>query len=207
MNTTHGLRPLVVVITFIACSAVMAEPAAATPSADALTAGEITFTKTGMTPEVLDLSPGSSGTCIPPTIEWERTSSTIRITQIAASKVVTFGATGTFLVVLSRTTVGWTDGSLTSSTTAHTITNVRVGVQINVYNTVSCTPTGSAICNVAFILNLSGTATSFVTSGTKSLTGGIVGSVVAYPTCTLGPSQLIGAVSTVTGPITTHQTS
>ncbi len=207
MKKTYLRRSLAAVATAVACLAIMGNPAAATTHDASLTAGEVTLTKTGMTPEVIDLAPGGTGSCGTGTLTVDETGTAVGVTALSASAVRTFGTTGTFLAVLSRSTTGNTNGTLNSTATPHTITNMRVAIVITIYNTTGCTPTGTPICTLAIILNLSGTSTSITTSNTFTLTGASVGNMVAFPTCATGPSYLIGSASTVTSAITGHITT
>lgn len=207
MKKTHLRRSLAAVATAIACLAIMGNPAAASATYTATIAtGVVTLTKTGMTPEVVDLAPTTPSCTSPSTLTVQTSSttssSTVSVTAINASHVRTFGATGTYLTVLTRSTTGNVAGHITSDTTPHTITGSRVSIVITIYNTASCTPTGTAICTLAVSLNLSGTSTSLSTGTSFNLSGTSQGTVVAFPTCGAGPAYLIGSASSVTSPIT-----
>lgn len=207
MKKTNLRRSFAAVGAAVACLMVMANPAAAVGHTADLTAGEITLTKTGITPEVIDLSPGGTGSCGTGTLNYDETGTTIGVTGLSGSAVRTFGTTGTFLAVLTRSTSGNTTGTINSTTVPHTITAFRVAIVITIYNTTGCTPTGTAICTLAVILSLSGSSTSTSTSQNFTLTGTSVGNMVAFPTCGAGPSYLIGTTSSTTAAIVGHITS
>jgi hypothetical protein len=57
------------------------------------------------------------------------------------------------------------------------------------------------MCRLAMLLNLSGTMTGTTSGSVFDLTGSSVGNVVANPSCTSGPSYLIGSTATVTDSI------
>ncbi len=211
MNTTHLRRSLAAIATATACLVLMASPAAATPHDADITGGVMTFTKTGYSPENINFSPGTPS-CAGPTMALDETGTTITVTALNYSHVVTYvnangGAGGTYLTVLTRSTVGNSAGVLNSTVTPHTITNMRVGIMITVYNTQTCTPVGAPICRLAYVLNLGGSSTSVSASGTFSLTGNSVGNVIAFPNCAAGPIDLVGTSVTVTNPITGHLTT
>ncbi len=212
MRHTHLRRPLTTVTTAIICVIALASPAAAVPVTykAVLTAGVITLTKTGITPEVIDLAPPNPS-CIPAdyrvTFTSNTNSSNVSITNVAGLHAVTF-AGGTYLTQLTRSTFGNTQGHVTDSTTGtHTITATRVALIATIYNTTDCTPTGTPVCTLAALLELQGTTTSISTSSNFTLTGSSVTPVVAFPTCAAGPSYLVGTTSTVTTAITGHFSS
>ncbi len=207
MKKTHLRRSLAALATAIACVAIMGNPAAASATYTAvINSGVITLTKTGMTPEVVDLAPTTPSCTNPSTLTVTTTSttssSTVSVTAINASHIRTFGATGTYLTVLTRSASGNVAGHIDSTTTPHTVTGSRVSIVITVYNTTSCTPTGTPICTLAVSLNLNGFTTSISDDSSFTLTGSSQGTVVAFPTCAAGPSYLIGSASTATSPIT-----
>ncbi len=181
--------------TTIACLAV-ASPAAAAAHDAGLTGGQITLTKSGITPVVFNL--GATMSCtIPSTIQVDDgTGTTLAVTALNRSHVENYG-TSNYLTVMTRSTSGNVAGTLNSTTTPHTITSMRVAVVLTIYNTTSCTPTGTAVCTVAVILNLNGTSTSTSPGSNYSLTGSSVGNVASFPTCTAGPSHIVGSAATV----------
>ncbi len=204
MKKTHLRRALAAVGTAIACLGIMANPAAATPHEADLTGGIITLTKTGVT-ETIDLTPGGTGSCGTGALDFDETGTAISVTSFTASSVRTFSTTGTFLAVIDQSTIGNSPGTLNSTTNPHTITGLRVGVRVNIYQTTGCSTTGlTPICQLGIVLNLSGTSNSMSASNTFSLTGASVGTMAAFPTCTTGPSYLVGTTATVTTPITGH---
>ncbi len=208
MRKTHLRRSLAAVFTALACLAVMANPAAATTHSADLTGGVITLTKTGVTEEI-NLDPTVESCDIGETTFVVDTTSTtphtIIITVITSSHVVHFTTTSaSYLVILTRSNVGNVSGTINSTGSPHTVSSMRVGIKATVYNTTSCTPTGTPICELGAVLHLGGSSTSLTTSSTFTLTGSSVGNVVAFPTCTAGPSHLLGTSSTVTSAITGH---
>ncbi len=203
MNSTSLRRPAAVVIAAIAGLAVMTAPASATTTHVAsLTGGQLTLTKTGVT-EMIDLAPATPTCPTHPTttlgVEFGSTGTTIDVTSVDGRGLRPLG-TGTYLSVLSQSPVGNDQGTISGTS----VTSLKVGVVATQYNTASCTPTGTPICTLAFSLHLSGTLTGISTSQTFTLTGATVGSVTAFPTCTSGPSYLIGTTSTVSTAITGH---
>ncbi len=215
MNTTHLRRSLAAVGTALVCLVVMANPAAATPVNynATITGGRIVLSKTGVT-EVIDLVPTTPSCTTPSTLQAHftsnNTSSNVDVTNLNSSHIRTFGTTGTYLAVLTRSTVGNSAGHITSQgTPAHTVDSMRVGIQIRIYNTAGttdpCAPNGPLVCTLGVLLHLNGTSTSISSSNTFSLTGASVGTVVALaPGCAAGPSYLLGTTSAVTVPITGH---
>ncbi len=206
MNTTHLWRSLIAATTAIACLLGLSNPAGAVLHAHGITGGEITLTKTGVT-EVIDLTPGTGTSCGGGTLEVDETTTTVIVTTLTASGVRTFSTTGTFLVVLTRGTFSNSAGSLNSAANPHIIDSSRSSIVATVYNTTSCTPTGTPICTLAAVVHLAGTSTSTGVSATFTGTSTSVGTVAAFPTCTAGPSYLIGTSSATTVPITSHRGS
>ncbi len=214
MNKTHLRRSLAALATAFVCVIAMGNPAAAVPVTyrAEITGGEVTVTKTGITPEVFNLNPTTPSCTVPSTLDVHFTSNTtssnVTVTAFNSSHVVTFANGGTYLVVMTRSAFGNVAGHLNSDNNPHTITGLRVGIQITVYNTASCTPTGSPICTLGVQLAATTlTTTSVSTSTNFSLTGSSVGTIVALPTCSTGPSYLIGASVNTTAPITGHLSS
>lgn len=201
VNPPRRRRSLAALGTVIACLATMAVPTAATVHTAALTGGQLTLTKTGVT-EVIDA--GSTTSCtLPSTIQVDDgTGTTLAVTALNASHVQHFSTSASYLMVLTRSTVGNSAGTLNSTTTPHTITSMRVAVVMTFYNTTSCTPTGTPVCNLAVLLHLSGTSTSTSAGSNFTLTGTSVGTVVANPTCTAGPSHIIGTSAATTSALT-----
>ncbi len=203
MKTTHLRRSLAAVATAIACLAVMAGPASATPHDVDITGGVIRLTKTGLTPEDIDLAPTATPSCTnPSTLQVDENGTTAIVTSLDSSHIKHFPSSSSWLWVLTRSPFGNVAGALDSTVSPHTITSMRVGVLVTIYNTTGCTPTGTPICNAAFSLQVNGTSTSTSSGDTFSLTGVSVGTIAAAPTCAAGPSYLIGSTSTVTSPIT-----
>lgn len=214
MLTNHRWRPLAALTTALACLVALNQPAAAVPVTyrAEIATGVVTVTKTGITPTGFDLSP--AGLCPPgATIDLDltsdTTSSSVTETAFNASLVTNFGVGGTsYLVVLTRSPVGNIAGHLDSGSTPHTVTGSRVGVVITIYNTTSCTPTGTPICTLAVALNLYEFTTTSVSPSTDISYGGTShGNIVAWPTCGAGPSQIMGATAHITSPITGHLTT
>jgi hypothetical protein len=215
MQTKNLRRTLAAVVTALACLMALGNPAAAIPTTYTATiaTGEITITKTGITPEVINL--GSTTSCTGSTINVNftsnTTSATVTVTAFNGSHVTSFANGGSYLVVLTRSASGNTPGHLNSTTTPHTIgpvgtTPPRVSIVATVYNTTSCTPTGTPVCTLALSLTLTNiTTTSVSTSTTFSFTGSAP-TIVAFPTCTSGPSFLLGSAVNVTSPVTGHFT-
>jgi hypothetical protein len=216
MHMTHLQRSIAAVATALACLLALGNPAAAIPTTytAAITGGEITMTKSGITPEVIDLDSTTSCTSASMNLNVtsDTSSSNATITAFNWSHVVTFPNGGNYLETLTRSTTGNTAGHLTSTTTPHTIgpigtTPPRVALVFTIYNTTSCTPTGTPVCTLAFQLNLANfTTTSVSTSTTFSFTGTSQGTVAAFPTCTAGPSFLAGAAVNLSTPVTGHFT-
>ncbi len=203
MNPTHLRRSPPAIVTIIACLTTMAQPAAAAIHDATFTGGTITATKPSVT-EIFTWPPGTS--CSTPSFRMDATDVHSTTTLITFWQVVhNFNlSTGPFLFVWTRSTTANFAGHLASTSTPRTITGMRVGLVLTVYNTTSCTPTGTPVCTLAASLNLSGTTTAASASGTYSLTGTTTGTLVAFPTCTAGPTQLVGTTSTVTSPLTGH---
>ncbi len=217
MHTKHLRRSLTAVVTALACLLALSTPAAATPTTytAAVTGGEITITKTGITPEVIDLGSTTScaGTNINVGFSSTTTSSQVTVTAFSSSHVTTFANGGSYLVVLTRSPVGNTSGHLDSDTIPHTIdtsttgTSPRVGIVATVYNTTSCTPTGTPVCTLGLIIGMTAVTTISVSiSTTFGFSGASVGTIAAFPTCTAGPSFLVGSAVTVTSPVVGHFT-
>lgn len=206
MKKAHLRRSLAALTTVLACLAATAHPAAAIPSTHdgALTSGQITFTKTGMTSEVIEVGGPS---CTSGALQFNHTSNTssssVTVTAVNASHVKTY-ATGTYLTVITRSGVGNSPGHVTGSTESHTMTSMRVALVMTIYNTTSCTPSGTPICTLAFLLHMQGTSTSISTSSTFSVTGSGASTVAAFPACASGPTHLIGSTPTTTFPFVGH---
>ncbi len=213
MPTIHLRRSIVAVTTAIACLVALANPAAAVPVTyrAEITAGQVTVTKTGITPTVFDLSPASlcaPGATADLDLSSDTTSSSVSITAFDAALVTDFGLGGTpYLVVLTRSPFSNIPGHLDSDSTPHTITGSRHGLVIRIYLTTGCTPTGNPVCTLGVALGLSNvTTTSVSPSTTFSYDGSSVGTIAGFPTCATGPSQILGATVTVTSPVTGHLT-
>lgn len=200
MNKTHLWRSIAALTTAIACLAVMASPAPATTHDVTITGGVIRLTKTGVSEDV-DLDPSTPSCTNPSTLQVDEDGTTVSVTALNASHVKSFFG-GSFLWVLTRSTTGNVAGTLSSTSVPHTITSVRAAVVATIYNTTSCTPTGTPVCTIASIFHMTGTSTSTSATQTFSLTGTSVGTVVAFPTCTAGPSGILGTSSTTPSPIT-----
>ncbi len=198
MTATHSSRSIAALATAIACLALVANPAAAVVHDVEITNGPTLLTKVGVS-EWLNFS----GFCQYATLTADLTGTSISVTAMGSSDTPAF-STGTLLTVLTRSPSGNSPGVLGVGTT-HTITSLRIGVVATIYNTLGCVPTGTPVCTVAFILSLSGTSTSVTPSQTLTLSGSSVGSVVSFPTCTAGPTQLLGttAFTTLTAHLTT----
>ncbi len=207
MKTTHLRRSLAAVGTALVCLLAMSNPAGATLHSATITGGIITSTKTGVT-ETINLNP-TTASCSSSTLQTDdgTTGTTIAVTTLGSSHVQAYSNGQSYLTVLSRSTTGNSAGAYNTAVTPHTVTNLRVAIVATIYNTTSCTPTGTPVCTVAAILNLSGTTTSTSVSSTFSLTGASVGTVAAFPTCAAGPSQIIGTTLTVTSAIVGHLVS
>ncbi len=202
MNPTPLRRSLAAVATAVACLALMAHPAAATTHDISITGGEITLTKPGYS-EAFDIGPGTPSCSSSMTADENGT--TVAVTALSAAHVHHFfGSAGAYLVVFTRSPVGSSPGTIDSTSTPHTITSLQVGILVRIYDTTTCTPTGTPLCSLGLILRLDGTSTSLTVSSAFSLTGGSVGTVAAFPTCTAGPTLYIGTTATVTSAITGH---
>ncbi len=200
---THLRRSLAAVLTALACLALMANPAAAVTHDAVITGGQLTFTKTGITPVVLDLVPHDCVT--DPTSQLDITGTSVSVTAIDMRSLdFLYPATTGLLSVFTWQSTLTTAGTLTGTT----LTGLRLTMRITIYSTGgSCTPTGTPVCTLAMILDLSGTLTGTTTSSTFSLTGSSPFNVATNPTCTAGPSYIVGAAVAVTSPITGHLTS
>ncbi len=202
MNKTHLRRSLAAVITTVACLAIMANPASATVVNAEITGGEITLAKTGVT-EVIDLTPGTGGgttTCPAGVLQVDVQASTINVTALSVTGVRPIGATN-YLAVLTRL------GSVAGTKSGGTITNMKLTVGAAIYSvpTTGCAvPTTPPLCRLAVQATLNGTYTGTLLNigDTATLTGASNGTVVANPTCTAGPSFLLGTTLTVTQPLT-----
>ncbi len=195
MNTTHLRRAVVAVATAVACLVTLATPSGAVLLNATINGGQFTFVKTGVT-ETIPLT--STGACGTPTLVTSITGTVFSMTVFSTSQVTAFAGGGSYLSVFTRSTSGNSAGTIDTTVTPHVVSNKRIAIVSTVYNTTGCTPTGTPVCTVAFILNLSGTGTSTTTGSSYTLSGGSVGTVVAFPTCAAGPSQLLG--TTVTPP-------
>ncbi len=203
MKKTYLRRSLAALTTVVACLAIMGSPASAAVHQAALTGGTIVLSKTGVTETItLGTTTGScSTTTITVDLGTETTGASVTVTAFGGSAVQTF-SNGSYLSVLSRSNSGNTAGTLTNTTTGHTISAFRVAIVATIYNTTSCTPTGTPVCTIAVLASLTGSSTSTTATNTFSLTGSSVGTVAAFPTCAAGPSQILGTSSSVTSPIT-----
>lgn len=205
MNLTHLRRSLAAMAVSIALLVTMTNPAASATYIAEVTGGEIMLRKIGLIPpEVIDLGPG--GLCTFGSFFTFDTTSTTSSSSLwpasfYSSQVRTFGSTGTYLMVMTRLSSGNVSGHVSSSTTPHTLTGMRVGFVMTIYNTTDCTPTGAPICTLAFLFNVSGTMTSLSTGNNYYFTGTSQGNVVAFPACSAGPSYLVGTTVLTTTPI------
>ncbi len=212
MPTKHLRRTLAAVVTALACLMTPGTPAAAIPTTytASINSGQLTITKTGITPEVITFATTTScppGPSINVNVTSNTTSSNATVTAFNTSHVATFANGGSYLIVLTRAAFGNVAGHINSTVTPHTVTGSRIGIAATVYNTTSCTPTGTPVCNLAAVIAFtSATTTSVSTSSTYSFSGASVGTVAAFPTCTAGPSFLVGASVTITSPFTGHFT-
>ncbi len=204
MSTTHLQRSLAALVTIAGCLIATATPAAAAVHDVDITGGSIFLAKPSVSEELQAL--GSSCTT-PSTLSidlgTETSGANVSVTALSSSHVEPY-SNGSFLTVLTRSAVGSSAGTLTSSTSDHGIANVKVGVVARIYDTNGC---GSAtlLCTVGLVLDLSGTSTSTTSGNTISLTGTSVGTVTVFPTCTGGPTQILGttATATINGTLTT----
>lgn len=194
MKAVHLRRSAAAVSMVMVCLLATANPAAAVIHDSVSFGGTATFTKSGVT-ETLSLGNDLSCPSPPPGIEMDITGSSVVVTDFYSKHVQVFSTLASYEVILNESTVGSTPGTI-SSTPPHTITGMRLGVTMQVYDG-DCT-SGTLLCSLAFILYLSGTATSTTSGGTYNLSGATVGVVVAYPTCPFGPTQLINTASSVT---------
>lgn len=182
MKTTHLRRSLAVVATTLACLAVMATPAAATPHGVDLTDGLLEFAKAGVY-ETIDLS---SPTCSPaPTLELDVTGTAVSITDVS---VTSHFPDANVLTVVTPSAIGNTSGTLSGTA----ITPLRVALTMTLYGTTGCTPTGTPLCTLGVLLGLSGTLSGTTASDAVSLHGQSVGNVVALGGCAFGLTFLVG---------------
>ncbi len=211
MNKTHLRRSVAALATALACLAVVANPAAAVTHDAVITGGQITLTKTGVN-EVVDL--GGTDSCPQGTtlqVDIDATTNTIAATALASRHIHHFSDSNTYLVVLSRSTFG-SPGAITSASSPHTITSLRVSVGVDIYspahyNATTCETTSTPICRLSILFHFSGSSTSSSSSSTYSLTGSSVGNVVGNPTCAAGPSFLLGTTATTSSAIVGHLTT
>ncbi len=205
MRTTPLQRSLAALATTIACLALMATPAAATPHDADITGGEISLIKTGVTYVLYPTPPGSTCPTSTPTLEIDITGTSATVTALDIRSIQSFGlANG--LMVFSRSPLGNTAGTLTGTT----LTSMTVGLQVDVYSSydaTTCTPTGATACRLGVALPLTGTVTGATASDTFSLVGSSLSSLQPMPTCTAGPSVLIGTTVNMTSPLDGHLTS
>ncbi len=206
MTTIRLQRSFAVLVVTAASLIATATPASAATHDAEITGGVITFTKTGVT-EAITLTGTDSCTTPSLTIDLggETSGSGVAVTSFNSSHVQTY-TNASLLTVLTRSTSGGTSGTLGSSTFTHTVTSMRVPVDIKIYGTTECTP-GTLLCKLAGLIHLTGNGTSTTTSSTYSFTGTSVGLVVANPTCNAGASQILGTASNLTTAMTAHLTT
>ncbi len=189
----------------------MTDPAAAAVHNSTITGGSLTSTKTGVT-EVITL--GGLTSCEATTLSadfgTETQGGTYSVTFFGHSHVQPYSNGQSYLTMMTRSTTGNIAGTWTSSTgTTHSMTSNRVAFTSLIFNTTSCSTSGNPpICSVAVLLSLNSTFPSSISvSNTFTATGTSVGTVVAFPTCPGGPSQILGTALTtttgITGTITT----
>jgi hypothetical protein len=204
MRRTHLRRAFAAVATAIACLVVTATPTAATAHDGDITGGEVVFTKPGVT-EVLDLPQTACSTTAALDLDVTGTAVTVTALSMKSTSFFSLYPPSSFLSIFTRSTSGLTSGTLTGTT----LTTMRVPVEVSVYSSYdfTCTPTGTSVCKIAFLLQLSGTLTGTTVSSTYSLVGSSIGTVIANPTCGAGPSYIIGTTAFVTTAITGHLTT
>lgn len=218
MNPTPLRRSIAAIGTALACLALMANPAAATIHTSDITGGELALIKPSMTPEVIDLGPGT-GPCPAGawTLDVDTASSTLSVTAID-QRVITSLSSPDYLVVFTRYPLGNSPGPVSSATTPHTFSSLRVAVAMSIYgstryNTSSCSvsvdgTTGlpfTPTCTLLVLLNVSGTLTSLSPSTQLSATFSSLGTVAMLPGCS-GPTFLVGSTAAATTPFTAHLT-
>ncbi len=198
VNSTCPRRLLAIIATTVVAAIVNPATATATTHGIDIDGGEMLLSKTGVS-QVIDFEPKAY--CTSPTLTLDDgTGTTASVTALSSSHVQSYPI-GSLLTVMTRSTSGNTSGTLTSTSTPHTITSMRVAVVMTIYNTSGCTPTGTPLCTLAALLGLDGTSSSTSGGNDFSFTGSSVGTVVAFPTCTAGPSSLTGTSVTVMWPI------
>ncbi len=213
MNRTHLRRSLAAVVTAIACLAGLAGPAGAVVHDTTVTGGVITLSSSV---DVYDLAPATP-TCptgtFPTTLQIDVGTGTVGITAFGARSTTTYAGfpawTNPHLRVL--TAPYRTPGTLTG-TGPYTITNIRLGVVVTVYNAVgydatTCVVTGTPACAFSFQLSLSGTLTGTAPGATASLTGTSTTSTGPFPTCATPYLALLGVSAATTTPITATLTT
>ncbi len=196
-------RSLAAVLTALACLTLMVTPAAAVTHDADITGGEITFTRSGFTPFAFH---PASASCTAPTLELDVTGTSVDVTDfgMATHGFLIDPGLGSFLAVFTRSPLGSSTGTLSGTN----LTSLRFGIVVTFYSTASCTPTGTPLCTIAFLLHLGGTLTGTTTSSTFSLTGSSTGTTAAFPTCVAGATYYtIGLSASVTSAITGHLTT
>ncbi len=206
MRTTPLRRSLVAIGTAIACLIATATPTSATLYSAEITSGALVSSKTGVT-EAFAFNPITTS-CIDWDVQLDdSTGTTLRAIAFDGRHAYAYSNGQSYLTEIVQSNVGNSAGALGSTSTPHTVTNMRIGFASTIYNTTGCTPTGTPLCQVGFILSLSGTTTSTSVSSDFSLVGSSVGTVVGFPTCLAGPSQILGTSLVTTSPIMGHYTS
>ncbi len=196
-------RSLAAVITSLACLVLMANPAAATTHNATINSGVSIFTKPAVLNSIdyVPVAPCAAGWLVADDYVHGVTFNVPSLDWVGRVTTVTGGAT-TYLFHIFRTAS--TAGTLNTAT--GTITNMRLVLKMEIFTapTTGCTlPTTGPLCSLSVQLNLSGTYTpagTLSTGDVATLTGSSVGIVVASPTCTAGPTFLLGTTVTITTP-------
>ena len=206
MNTKLR-RSVAALVTALACLALMATPAAATPHSATVTGGNLVLTATNTLVLTFPFA-GTGGTGCGHTLDVDEdaTASTADIIGYSSASRFTLG-TGAFVAVITRTasTPGTVSGTGVSSSTLSLQIDILTAANAN--PATDCT-TNAQRCRLRTTLSFAGTLSGWSVSSTASLSYPTSLALLTVPPPGCGPPWSSWSGSAVTGgPLAFHLTS
>ncbi len=206
MPTTHWRRALVAVIITTTCLATMSSPASAAVISGEVSAWDFAYSTPGYDHDLNSPTNCPSPTYMKFDIETVSTN-TVRVADIDLRDRYPdpLNPTVLYLVVL---TDSYAPLNVPGTYGSGVISNMRVGILLSWYSSfdpITCTPIGTAFCNIGVQLSFTGTYTGSLAPGlgaTALLLGNSVGTTFGNPTCSGPQSILLNNTITTTHPLT-----